>query len=248
MKTDAEIREDVIRELRWDPQIPKPDAIGVAVKDGAVTLTGNTSTYAEKLAAARAAERVYGVKAVANDLKVKLSGTPRDDSDIAVAIAHILDNNVQIPAGRVQARVQAGWVTLEGEVEHDFQRREVERMVRNAGGVVGVTNLITISAPVPPQRVQETIEDTFKREAEIDARHIREGPAKCPCERCGARNAVGGTGSRRPRPGSHAAGSATGSFPGSSTPTTTASPRSPRAPRSRYSWSSGRSGARPAAG
>jgi osmotically-inducible protein OsmY len=173
MKTDAEIREDVIRELRWDPQIPKPDAIGVAVKDGAVTLTGNTSTYAEKLAAARAAERVYGVKAVANDLKVKLSGTPRDDSDIAVAIAHILDNNVQIPAGRVQARVQAGWVTLEGEVEHDFQRREVERMVRNAGGVVGVTNLITISAPVPPQRVQETIEDTFKREAEIDARHIR---------------------------------------------------------------------------
>jgi osmotically-inducible protein OsmY len=173
MKTDAEIREDVISELRWDPQISKPDAIGVAVKDGAVTLTGNTSTYAEKLAAARAAERVYGVKAVANDLKVKLSGTPRDDSDIAVAIAHILDNNVQIPAGRVQARVQSGWVTLEGEVEHDFQRREVERMVRNAGGVVGVTNLITISAPVPPQRVQETIEDTFKREAEIDARHIR---------------------------------------------------------------------------
>src|SRR5258707_6121844 len=111
MKSDAEIRDDVIEELRWDPQIPDPDAIGVAVKDGAVTLTGHTSSYAEKLAAARAAERVYGVKAVANDLEVKLPGAPRDDSDIATAIAHILDNNVQIPPGRVQGPVQARLVT-----------------------------------------------------------------------------------------------------------------------------------------
>jgi osmotically-inducible protein OsmY len=173
MKTDAEIKEDVIRELRWDPQVTEPDAIGVAVKDGAVTLTGHTSSYAEKLAAARAAERVYGVKAVANDLEVKLPGAPRDDSDIATAIAHVLDNNVQIPAGRVQARVQAGWVTLEGEVEHDFQRREVERMVRQVRGVAGVTDMITVTPPVSPERVEEAIEDTFKREAEVDARHIR---------------------------------------------------------------------------
>ena len=173
MKTDAQIREDVILELRWDPQISDPEAIGVAVKDGAVTLTGHTSTYAEKLAAARAAERVYGVQAVANDLTVKLSGLPRDDSDIATAIAHVLENNVQIPEGQVHARVQAGWVTLEGQVEHDFQRREVERMVRHVRGVAGVTNTITISAPVRPERVEEAIEDTFKREAEIDARHIR---------------------------------------------------------------------------
>ena len=173
MKTDAEIKEDVIRELRWDPQVTEPDAIGVAVKDGAVTLTGHTSSYAEKLAAARAAERVYGVKAVANDLEVRLPGAPRDDSDIATAIAHVLDNNVQIPAGRVQARVQAGWVTLEGEVEHDFQRREVERMVRQVRGVAGVTDMITVTPPVIPERVEEAIEDTFKREAEVDARHIR---------------------------------------------------------------------------
>ena len=173
MKTDAEIKEDVIRELRWDPQLTEPDAIGVAVKDGAVTLTGHTSSYAEKLAAARAAERVYGVKAVANDLDVKLPGAPRDDSDIATAIAHVLDNNVQIPPGRVQARVQAGWVTLEGEVEHAFQRREVERMVRQIRGVAGVTDMITITPPVSPERVEETIEDTFRREAEVDARHIR---------------------------------------------------------------------------
>jgi osmotically-inducible protein OsmY len=173
MKTDAEIKEDVTRELRWDPQVTEPDAIGVAVKDGAVTLTGHTSSYAEKLAAARAAERVYGVKAVANDLEVRLPGAPRDDSDIATAIAHVLENNVQIPAGRVQARVQAGWVTLEGEVEHDFQRREVERMVRQVRGVAGVTDMITVTPPVSPERVEEAIEDTFKREAEVDARHIR---------------------------------------------------------------------------
>src|SRR5882724_4427681 len=109
MKSDAEIRDDVINELHWDPQVTEPEAIGVAVKDGAVTLTGHTPTYAEKLAAARAAERVYGVKAVANDLKVQLPGTPRDDSEIAAAIAHVLDNNVQIPPGQVHARVQDGW-------------------------------------------------------------------------------------------------------------------------------------------
>jgi osmotically-inducible protein OsmY len=173
MKTDAQIREDVVLELRWDPRISDPEAIGVAIKDGAVTLAGHTPTYAEKLAAARAAERVYGVKAVANDLAVRLSGSPRDDSDIATAIAHVLENNVQIPDGQVQAQVQAGWVTLEGEVEHDFQRREVERMVRHVWGVVGVTDFITINAPVRPERVEEAIEDTFKREAEVDARHIR---------------------------------------------------------------------------
>ena len=149
-----------------------PDAIGVAVKDGAVTLTGHVSTYAQRLAAARAAERVYGVKAVANDLKVKLSGEPQDDSDIARAIAHVLDWNVQVPEG-IHARVSDGWVTLEGEVGYEYQRREVERMVRNVRGVVGVTDLITVKPAVSPEKVQAVIEDAFKREAEIDARHIK---------------------------------------------------------------------------
>jgi len=173
MKSDSEIRDDVINELQWDPQITEPDAIGVAVKDGAVTLTGHVSTYAQRLAAARAAERVYGVKAVANDLKVKLSGAPRDDSDIAQAIAHVLEWNVQVPEGKVHARVSDGWVTLEGEVEYEYQRHEVERMVRNVRGVVGVTDLITVKPAVSPEKVQAVIEDAFKREAEIDARHIR---------------------------------------------------------------------------
>ena len=173
MKSDSEIREDVINEMRWDPQITEPEAIGVAVQDGAVTLTGHVSTYAQKLAAARAAERVYGVKAVANDLEVKLSGTLRDDSDIARAIAHVLEWNVQVPGDKVHARVSSGWVTLDGEVEYEYQRHEVERMVRNVRGVVGVTDLITVKPPVSPQKVQAVIEDAFKREAEIDARHIR---------------------------------------------------------------------------
>ena len=164
MKSDTEIRDDVINELRWDPQITDPDAIGVAVSDGAVTLTGHVATYTERLAAARAAERVYGVKAVANDLTVKLSGAPRDDSDIARAIAHVLEWNVQVPEGKIHARVQDGWVTLEGEVE---------RSVRQVRGVVGVTDTITIRPPVSPERVQTVIEDAFRREAEIDARHIR---------------------------------------------------------------------------
>jgi osmotically-inducible protein OsmY len=173
MKSDSEIRDDVIEELRWEPRISDPDAIGVAVKDGAVTLTGSVPSYAEKLAAAQAAERVYGVKAVANDLKVKLPGTPRDDADIATAIAHVLEWNVNVPEGKVHARVQDGWVTLEGRVEHDYQRREVERMVRNVRGVTGVTDTITVEPPPKPEAVREEIEETFKREAEIDARHIR---------------------------------------------------------------------------
>jgi osmotically-inducible protein OsmY len=172
MKTDSEIRDDVINELRWDPQIINPDAIGVAVTDGAVTLTGDISTYAEKLAAARAAERVYGAKAVANELQVKLPGAPRDDTDIARAIAHVLEWNVQVPEGKVHARVQNGWVTLDGEVGYDYQRHEVERMVRQVRGVIGVTDTITVKPPASPEKVQEVIEDAFKREAEVDARHI----------------------------------------------------------------------------
>jgi osmotically-inducible protein OsmY len=173
MKSDAEIREDVIREMRWDPQVRDPEAIGVAVQDGAVTLTGHAATYAETLSAARAASRVYGVKAVANEIKVRLAGEPRDDSDTARAIAHVLEWNTQVPEGKVKARVQAGWVILDGQVDFDYQRHEVERMVRHIRGVVGITNNVTVAPPVSPDRVEAEIEEAFRREAEIDARHIR---------------------------------------------------------------------------
>jgi osmotically-inducible protein OsmY len=173
MKTDSELQDDVVQELRWDPQVAEPDHIGVAAADGAVTLTGHTTTYAEKLAAARAAERVYGVRTVANDLQVRLAGSPRDDADIARAIAHVLEWNVQIPTGRVQARVQDGWVSLEGQVDHDFQRREVERMIRHVRGVVGITDTVSVTSPVSPVQVEAQIHDAFQREADVDSRQVR---------------------------------------------------------------------------
>jgi len=173
MKTDGEIRDDVISELAFDPQLIDPDAIGVAVTDGAVSLTGHVSSYAEKIAAARAAERVYAVKAVANELKVKLPGSPRDDSDIATAIAHVLEWNVHVPERTVRALVQGGWVTLEGAVEYHYQRREVERMVSQVRGVIGVTDTITVKPSASREEVQAAIEDAFNRQAQIDARRIK---------------------------------------------------------------------------
>jgi osmotically-inducible protein OsmY len=113
------------------------------------------------------------VKAVANELKVRLSTEPRDDSDIARAIAHVLEWNTQIPEGKVHATVQAGWVTLSGQVGFDYQRHEVERMVRHVRGVLGITNNIVVTSPVSVDEVEAKIEDAFKREAEVDARHVR---------------------------------------------------------------------------
>src|SRR5262249_59151961 len=127
MTSDTEIREDVIRELDWDPQVRDPDAIGVAVKDGAVVLTGHAPTYADKLAAARAVARVYGVRAVADDVEVCLSGEPRDDADIARAIAHVRESNTQIPKDKVRARVQSGWVRIQGEGDDEYQPWERRR-------------------------------------------------------------------------------------------------------------------------
>jgi len=173
MKSDADIREDILSELQWDPQVTDPEAIGVAVQDGAVTLTGRTAAYAGKVAVARAAARVYGVRAVADEVQVRLAGEARDDSDIARAIAHVLDWNTQIPADAVHARVQGGWVLLDGQVEFDFQRHEVERMVRHVRGVVAVTNSIHVMSPVSVERVEAEIEDAFRRAAQVDASQVR---------------------------------------------------------------------------
>jgi osmotically-inducible protein OsmY len=173
MKSDTQIRDDVINELQWDPQISEPEAIGVAVVDGAVTLAGHVSAYAGKLAAARAAERVYGVKAVANDLKVRLSSSPRDDSDIARAIAHVLEWNVQVPRGE---GARPGGERL-GHTRRGGRLRVPAARSRADGpqcpGVIGVTNSIMVKPAVTPETVEEIIEEAFKREAEVDARHIK---------------------------------------------------------------------------
>jgi osmotically-inducible protein OsmY len=170
VKSDAEISEDVTGELHWDPQVTDPEAIGVAVKDRAVTPTGAVPTYAEGLAAVRPAPGVHGVKAVADELRARLAGKPRDDPDIGRATAHVPEWNTQIP----EKRVQAAWVILDGEAEHEYQRHEVEQTVQHIRGVRCITNNnITGASPASPDRVAAETEEAFRREAEVDARHIR---------------------------------------------------------------------------
>ena len=171
-KSDSELRQDVIDELEWEPSVDAT-AIGVAVKDGVVTLTGNVRSYAEKISAERAAMRVEGVRAVANEIEVKLpSLSERTDEDIARAAADALRWNVYIPADKVKVRVDNGWVTLTGEVEWNYQRDAAERAVRNLYGVRGVSNQIVVKPRVSPVSLKEKIKQPFERSAMEDARRI----------------------------------------------------------------------------
>ncbi|MGZ4317131.1 MAG: BON domain-containing protein [Gaiellaceae bacterium] len=168
---DKTIQTEVIRELEWDPQVDSAH-IGVAVKNGAATLSGHVKSYSEKLAAIRAAERVYGVRAVADELDVKLpTSLVRDDTDIAEEISRTLRWNNLVP-DTVDAEVRNGYVTLRGEVEWNFQRTEAERAIRNLAGVVGISNLITVKAGAKAPDIEERIREAIKRAAALDARQI----------------------------------------------------------------------------
>ena len=172
IRTDVEIQQDVLAELKWDAQV-QPNEIGVAVKDGVVTLTGWVDSYLKKWAAEDAAKRVRGVRAVANDIEVRLPGSSeRTDADIAAAAARALEWDAFIPAGQVKVTVTKGWVTLEGEVQWQYQRQDAERVVRRLTGVKGVTNLITVKPKVSALDLKEKIEDALVRSAELDAERI----------------------------------------------------------------------------
>ena len=173
MKTDKQVREDVLEELRWDPTINEK-AIGVAVKDGVVTLAGTVDTYVQKLNAERAAERVSGVRALADDLTVTLpSPMGRSDSDIGRIAANALDWNVEVPDKGVKVKVDNGWVTLDGKCEWQFQKTAAERAVRYLTGVRGVSNLIVVQpSKVLPSEVTQKIKDALRRSAEYDAGRI----------------------------------------------------------------------------
>lgn len=172
MVTDKELQRDVLDELAWEPSV-NAASIGVAVKEGIVTLTGSVPSYAEKLAAEDAAKRVYGVKAVVNDLEVKLPGSrQRTDEDIAATAVAALKANILVPADQIKVTVSKGWVKLEGEVEWQFEKEEAEKAVRNLPGVMGVSNLIAVKPRVSPTEVKSKIEDALKRSAEADARRI----------------------------------------------------------------------------
>jgi osmotically-inducible protein OsmY len=169
-RNDDDIRDDVFFELRWDPKIGSSD-IAVAVKDGVVTLSGFVPTYWEKLEAEKAAKRVYGVKAVANDIEVKLL-SKRTDPEIARDVAHELESHVSIPADKVKATVKNGWVTLEGTVDWQFQKALVDSAVKKIKGVSGITNDIEVKPRVSPSEVKGKIEEALRRSAELDARRI----------------------------------------------------------------------------
>jgi osmotically-inducible protein OsmY len=170
MRSDQELRKQVEAELEWEPSIDSRQ-IGVAVVDGIVTLTGTVTTYYEKWKAERATERVDGVRGIANEIEVKVKGT-FSDSEIAHAAVESLKWNVLVPASSVKIEVEKGRVTLRGEVKHDYQRRAVERAVRNLPGVRAVSNLIQIEPRVEPRNVKAEIEQALKRQAELDAAGI----------------------------------------------------------------------------
>ena len=173
LRTDAQIQSDVLAELKWEPRV-QPNEIGVAVKDGVVTLTGTVDSYTKRYAAEEAAHRVRGVKAVANDIEVKLFTTAeRSDTDIAAAAAmRALEWDAFVPIEKVDVTVSKGWVTLKGEVEWKYQRDDAYDVVRRLSGVKGVTNLIVVKPRVTPSDLKKKIEDALVRTAELDAKNI----------------------------------------------------------------------------
>jgi osmotically-inducible protein OsmY len=172
--TDEQIQREVLEELRWDARI-QPNEIGVAVKDGVVTLTGRVDSYTKKWAAEAAAHRVRGVKAVANDIEVRLpTDAERTDEDIARAATWALEWDAMVPIESLDVTVSKGWVTLRGEVEWQYEKREAERAVRRLAGVRGVTNLIRVRprTKASPGELKRKIQDALVRSAETDAERI----------------------------------------------------------------------------
>jgi osmotically-inducible protein OsmY len=170
---DSEIRRKVIAELDWDPSIDT-SAVGVAVKDGVVTLSGSVVSYSQKKNAERAAKRVAGVKAVAEDLTIKLPGTSeRSDADIAQSVLSGLRFHVGVPHERIQVTVEDGWVTLDGEVEWQYQKTVAEDAIKYLMGVKGFTNTIRITPRVSAADVKAKIESAFARRAQLDANQIK---------------------------------------------------------------------------
>ena len=170
-RSDDLIRSDVLFELKWDPKISSSSDIAVAVKDGVVTLTGFVHSYWDKDAAEKAVKRVYGVRGVANDIEVKLSSA-RTDPEIAREAVHELESHISIPSDKIKVTVKNGWVTLEGNVDWQYQKTLAESAVKKLRGVMGITNSIELKPKVSPTEVKSKIEEALRRSAELDARRI----------------------------------------------------------------------------
>ncbi len=173
MKTDTEIQQAVLQELKWDSRVEETD-VGVEVDSGVVTLTGCVSSYAKRMAAQEAAHRVHGVLDVANDVQVTIPGShARTDTEIAQAVRRALEWDVLVPADHIESTVAAGAVTLEGTVELGHQREDAERAVRHLAGVRWVINKLLVSGPTPEaEDVRQEIEGALERRAERAAKHV----------------------------------------------------------------------------
>jgi osmotically-inducible protein OsmY len=173
-KKDTQIHHDVLEELKWDSRIDETE-VGVEVDNGVVTLTGTVTSWAKRLAAQEAAQRVIGVLDVANDIKVKVpGGLVRTDTEIAQAVRRALEWDVFVPEEKITSTVSDGWVTLEGTVELWSQRADAERAVRNLMAVRGVVNKIAVASAKPVTAdVRRAIEQALERRAEREAKRIR---------------------------------------------------------------------------
>lgn len=173
-RSDEEIQRDVLAELAWEPQV-QPNEIGVAVQKGVVTLRGWVDNYAKKWSAERAAHRVNRVRAVANDLEVRLpTSAERNDPDIATAVSRALEWDAFVPVAEIDVTVSNGWVVLRGEVEWEYQRRAAEQAVRRLSGVRGLTNGISVhprEEPAPDE-ISDRIQSALVRSVETDAAQI----------------------------------------------------------------------------
>ncbi|MEH1167134.1 BON domain-containing protein [Micromonospora sp. CPCC 205539] len=173
-RTDQDIQSAVLDELTWEPRV-QPHEIGVTVAEGVVTLTGRVDSYAKKWAAERATHRVARVRAVANDLAVRLPGNAeRADPDLAAAAGHALEWDAFVPVEKLQVTVSSGWVTLHGEVEWEYQRRAAEHSVARLTGVRGVSNGITVRPAAPPdgENLAERIVDALARAGATEAERV----------------------------------------------------------------------------
>ena len=172
MKTDALLQSDVISELKWEPSIDA-GTIGVSVRDGIVTLDGYANSFVEKLTAVRAASRVMGVKAVAQELKIRLPQSyERNDADIAEAAVNALEWNMKVPDDRIKVEVQDGMVILTGEVDWEYQRAAAHDAVCCLIGIKGVTDEINIKPSMSPVNVKSKIKSAFQRHSVLDAKNI----------------------------------------------------------------------------
>ena len=172
MRTDSEIKKDVEDELQWDPDIDATD-IAVAVKNGVVTLTGFVRSYMQRAEAEKDAKRVAGVTGIANDIEVRLPYiNKRPDPEIARDAVQAIQNELPYSSQFIKVVAKDGWLTLEGDLEWNYQRERAERAVRSIRGVTGVTNAMRLRPKVTPTDVKRKIEDALKRSAEVDANRI----------------------------------------------------------------------------